>query len=180
QILSSGYGYIQQTLQHNDAVLSSPYFGSYIIILLFGLGILKSIATSFTVGSGGAGGMLGPALFSGAMYGASVGAFFAWCFPDWNISIANFAMVGMAGYLTAAVRTPLAAILMVSEFTGNHNLLLPAMWVCGFSFLLTPGWTLYRSQVRDRDSSPVHKLRHGSLLHDVAVRIKRKPKKTKK
>jgi CIC family chloride channel protein len=86
-------------------------------------------------------------------------------------------MLGMAGYLTAAVRTPLAAILMVSEFTGNHSLLLPAMWVCGLSFMLTPGWTLYKSQVRDRDSSPVHAQRHESLEHDVAIRVKQKKHK---
>lgn len=183
QILSSGYGYIQQTLQGNQAVLDSPYFGQHIVLLLLGLGILKAIATSFSVGSGGSGGMLGPALFSGAMYGASVGALFDWLFPDLQISIANCAMIGMAGYLTAAVRTPLAAILMVSEFTGNHNLLLPAMWVCGFSFLMTPGWTLYKSQRRDRDSSPVHQVRHSSILHASAVRVRavsraKRPKKS--
>ncbi len=170
QILSSGYGVIQETLRGNEEVLAT--FGGAFVLLLFGLGLLKAIATSFTVGSGGAGGMLGPALFCGAMYGASVGAFFHWCWPGLDISIANCAMVGMAGYLTAAVRTPLAAILMVSEFTGNHNLLLPAMWVCGLSFLLTPGWTLYKSQVRDRDSSPTHRDRHGGLSHDVAIRIR--------
>lgn len=170
QILSSGYGYIQQTLQGNQSVWDSIYFGPHLIILLFTLGLLKAVATSFSVGSGGAGGMLGPALFSGAMYGAGIGALFDWLFPELQICIANCAMIGMAGYLTAAVRTPLAAILMVSEFTGNHNLLLPAMWVCGLSFLLTPGWTLYKSQVRDRDSSPVHRERHGSLQHASAIR----------
>lgn len=180
QILSSGYGYIQQTLQTNDFVYTSTAFGGHIIILLFALGIIKSITTSFTVGSGGAGGMLGPALFSGAMYGASIGALADTLFPEQGFCISNFAMIGMAGYLTAAVRTPLAAILMVSEFTGNHNLLIPAMWVCGLSFLLTPGWTLYKSQVRDRDSSPTHRLRHGSLRHDVAVRINAKAKRNRK
>ena len=174
QVLSSGYGYIQETLRENHELIESPYFGSYLVLILFLLGVLKSVATAFTVGSGGSGGMLGPALFSGAMYGASLGILFDSLFPSLDISVANFAMLGMAGYLTAAVRTPLAAMIMVSEFTGNHNLLLPAMWVCGLSFLLTPGWTLYRSQVRDRDSSPVHRHRHVSLSHDIAVRVKHK------
>lgn len=178
QILSSGYGYIQETLRSNGEVLISQHFNSsHVIGLFFLLALLKSVSTSFTVGSGGSGGMLGPSLFSGAMYGAFLGALFSWLFPDLGISIANFAMLGMAGYLTAAVRTPLAAILMVSEFTGNHNLLIPAMWVCGLSFLLTPGWTLYKSQVRDRDSSPAHRNRHESLPHDVAVRVKNPPRR---
>ena len=175
QILSTGYGCIQATLRGNEDVIRT--FGAGLVGLLFLLGVLKSVCTSFSVGSGGAGGMLGPALFSGAMYGACVGALFQDLFPDMHLSIANCAMLGMAGYLTAAVRTPLAAILMVSEFTGNHNLLLPAMWVCGLSFLLTPGWTLYKSQVRDRDSSPAHRQRHVTLAHDVAVRPTLKKKR---
>ncbi len=178
QILSSGYGFIQQTLQENALIYNSPRFGQHIILILFTLGALKSIATSFTVGSGGAGGMLGPALFSGAMYGASIGALADWLFPSADFCIANFAMIGMAGYLTAAVRTPLAAILMVSEFTGNHNLLLPAMWVCGLSFMLCPGWTLYKSQVRDRDSSPAHRMRHTDLATDIAQKQQKRKKRT--
>ncbi len=179
EILSSGYGYIQEALlltptQGDGVVASRLFMGT-----CFLLGILKTISTSFTVGSGGSGGMLGPSLFSGAMYGAGVGLFFNWAFPSLGISAANCAMLGMTGYLTAAVRTPLAAILMVSEFTGNHTLLLPSMWVCGLAFLLTPGWTLYKSQVRDRDSSPAHIRKHESLHHDVAVRIKQKPRRRK-
>lgn len=179
QILSSGYGYIQEALNVNSVVHDSEYFGGHLIFVLFALGVLKSICTAFTVGSGGAGGMLGPALFSGAMYGACVGAFFDWLFPDLGIRISNCAMLGMAAYLTAAVRTPLAAILMVSEFTGNHLLLLPAMWVCGLTFLLSPGWTLYKSQVRDRDSSPVHLQKHCGIQHTSAVRPKRTKKRKK-
>ncbi len=180
QILSAGYGHIQQTLQANADVLASPSFLPHAILTLFLLGALKAVATAFTVGSGGAGGMLGPALFCGAMYGAGCGALFAALFPGLGLSLSNCAMLGMAGYLTAAVRTPLAAILMVSEFTGNHGLLLPSMWVCGLSFLLSPGWTLYRSQVRDRDSSPAHLRRHASLRHDVAVRVKRRVRRKKR
>ena len=171
QILSSGYGCIQEILRPNADV--ARLLGSGAVGMLFLLGVLKAVSTAFTVGSGGSGGMLGPALFCGAMYGACAGALFDRFLPGLGLSVANCAMLGMAAYLTAAVRTPLAAIFMVGEFTGNHSLLLPAMWTCGLAFLLTPGWTLYRSQVRDRDSSPAHRRRHGSLRHDVAVRVKR-------
>ena len=56
----------------------------------------------------------------------------------------------------AAVRCPLTAIVMVAEISGNHELLLPTMWVCGIAFWLNNGWSLYRSQVHDRDASPVY------------------------
>ena len=62
----------------------------------------------------------------------------------------------MAGFLAATIRTPITAVIMVAELSGNHALLLPTMWVCGLAFALTDGWSLYRSQVHSRASSPVH------------------------
>ena len=62
----------------------------------------------------------------------------------------------MAGFLASANRIPIAAVVMVAEISGNHGLLLPAMWVCGISFWLNNGWTLYRSQVHNREASPAH------------------------
>ena len=73
-----------------------------------------------------------------------------------GIHPAAFALVGMAGFVAAAVRCPLTAIVMVAEISGNHELLLPTMWVCGIAFWLNNGWSLYRSQVHDRDASPVY------------------------
>jgi len=117
----------------------------------------KAVATSFTVGSGGSGGVFAPALVCGGSLGAAVGMFFARILPQSvGIHPAAFALVGMAGFLASAVRTPIAAIVMVAELSGNHSLLVPAMWVCGISFWLNNGWTLYRSQVHSRESSPAH------------------------
>ena len=108
-------------------------------------------------GSGGSGGVFAPALVCGASLGGAIGLSFARVLPDsWGIHPAAFALVGMAGFLASAIRTPLTAIVMVAEISGNHQLLVPAMWVCGISFWLNNGWTLYRSQVHSRESSPVH------------------------
>ena len=60
------------------------------------------------------------------------------------------------GFLAAAVRIPMTAIVIVAEISGNHGLLLPAMWVCGIAFWLNDGWSLYRSQPHNRWSSQVH------------------------
>ena len=118
---------------------------------------LKAVATSFTVGSGGSGGLFAPALVCGCALGGSCGILLKSVLPD-SVGIAPqaFALVGMAGFLASALRIPLAAIVMVAEISGNHRLLLPAMWVCGISFWLNNGWSLYRSQVHSRESSPVH------------------------
>ena len=66
---------------------------------------------------------------------------------------ASFALVGMAGFLASCNRIPIAAIVLVSEISGNHQLLLPAMWVCCISFWINNGWTLYRSQLGSRRSA---------------------------
>ena len=117
----------------------------------------KAIATSFTVGSGGSGGVFAPAIVCGGTLGCAVGAFFARVLPDsWGIHPAAFALVGMAGFLASAVRTPLTAIVMVAEISGNHQLIVPAMWVCGIAFWLNNGWSLYRSQPHCRESSQAH------------------------
>ena len=154
-ILGSSYSTIQAGLD-SGANLSGG--GVTLAILGFiGFFFLKAIATSFTVGSGGSGGVFAPALVCGCSLGAAVGLVFAKLLPSsFGIHPAAFALVGMAGFMASSIRIPITAILMVAEISGNHGLLLPAMWVCGISFWLNNGWSLYRSQVHCRESSPVH------------------------
>ena len=150
QILGTSYPVIRQTLTEHLT-------GHDVCLLLLAIFFAKAVATSFTVGSGGSGGVFAPAIVCGGALGGSVGIFFARVLPSsWGVHPAAFALVGMAGFLASAIRTPLTAIVMVAEISGNHQLIVPAMWVCGISFWLNNGWTLYRSQVHNRESSPVH------------------------
>ncbi len=119
---------------------------------------MKAIATSFTVGSGGSAGVFAPAIVCGGTLGAAVGLFFESVLPSsFGIEPAAFALVGMAAFLASAIRIPLTAIIMIAEISGNHSLLMPAMWVCGISFWMNNNWSLYRTQVHSRSSSPVHR-----------------------
>lgn len=146
-ILGTSYPVIQQVLSGGALMLPA------LVILFFA----KVVATSFTVGSGGSGGVFAPALVCGGALGAAVGQVFAAVLPaSFGIQPAAFALVGMAGFLASSIRTPMAAIVMVAEISGNHGLLVPAMWVCGISFWLNNGWSLYRSQPHCRESSPAH------------------------
>ena len=139
--------------------------GSLTATGLLALFALKVVATSFTVGSGGSGGLFAPALVCGGALGAATGIVMKAVFPDaLGIHPPAFALAGMAGFMASALRIPLTSIVMVAEMSGNHQLLLPAMWVCGISFWLNNGWTLYRSQVHSQESSPVHagrRSKHG-------------------
>ena len=147
EILGTSYPVIRQTLSGESLCLWT------LVAVFFG----KAIATSFTVGSGGSGGVFAPAIVCGGALGGAVGIVFARVLPaSWGVHPAAFALVGMAGFLASAIRTPLTAIVMVAEISGNHQLLVPAMWVCGIAFWLNNGWSLYRSQPHSRESSLVH------------------------
>ena len=155
-ILGTSYSIIQASFTAGQSELFAD-FGPLTIAGFVCFFFMKALATSFTVGSGGSGGVFAPALVCGGTLGAAVGLFFARALPaGFDIHPAVFALVGMAGFLASAIRTPLTAIVMVAEISGNHGLLVPAMWVCGIAFWLNNGWTLYRSQVHSRESSPVH------------------------
>ena len=156
-ILSTSYSIIQASFTAGQSELFAEY-GPLTIAGFVAFFFMKVIATSFTVGSGGSGGVFAPALVCGGTLGAATGLFFAEVLPaGFDIHPAAFALVGMAGFLAASVRIPITAIVMVAEISGNHSLLLPAMWVCGIAFWLNNGWTLYRSQVHNRESSPLHR-----------------------
>ena len=152
-VLGASYSVIQASITAGG----SEYFvdnGALTILGFLAFFFVKALATSFTVGSGGSGGLFAPALVCGGSLGAAVGLFFARVLPPWfNIHPAAFALVGMAGFLASSIRIPITAIVMVAEISGNHGLLLPAMWVCGISFWLNNGWSLYRSQVHCRVAS---------------------------
>jgi CIC family chloride channel protein len=155
-ILGSSYAIIQASFSAGQSELFAD-IGPLTIAGFVCFFFMKAVATSFTVGSGGSAGVFAPALVCGGALGAAVGLFFKSVLPGtFDIHPAAFALVGMAGFLASAVRVPITAIVIVAEISGNHSLLLPAMWVCGISFWLNNGWSLYRSQPHSRESSPVH------------------------
>lgn len=155
-VLGTSYSVIRACFTAGSSDVFADH-GSLTIAGFVAFFFMKAIATSFTVGSGGNGGVFAPAIVCGGALGAATGLFFHRVLPaSFGIHPAAFALVGMAGFLASSVRIPLTAIVMVAEISGNHFLLLPAMWVCGISFWLNNGWSLYRSQVHSRESSPVH------------------------
>lgn len=155
-ILGTSYSVIQACFTAGHSELFENY-GPLTITCFVCFFFMKAAATAFTVTSGGSGGVFAPAIVCGGTLGAAVGLFLARILPaEVGINPAAFALVGMAGFIASAIRIPLTAIVMVAEISGNHQLLLPAMWVCGIAFWLNNDWSLYRSQVHCRESSPVH------------------------
>jgi CIC family chloride channel protein len=115
-IFGSGFIFLEEVLQGR-----APFF------LLFLLIFLKPLATSFTLGSGNSGGVFAPSLFTGAMLGGSFGYLAMLLFPDLQIEIGAYALVGMAAVFSAAARAPLTSMLIVFEMSNDYRLILPLM-----------------------------------------------------
>jgi CIC family chloride channel protein len=149
-VLAFGYGSIQSALH-----------GRLPLLILLCLAGGKILATSFSIGSGGSGGVFGPSMVIGGTLGGAIGLLAQHVMPAVVTQPAAFVPVGMAGFFAAAANTPISTLVMVSEMTGNYQLLLPALWVCALSYLVGRRWTLYRSQVPSRADSPAHR---GAIL----------------
>lgn len=106
-----------------------------LIVVTFLIIILKVIATSFTVGSGGNGGIFAPSLFNGALAGFGL-AFFVNTTGISNLNINNFIVVGMAGILSGVVHAPLTSIFLIAEITGGYVLFVPLMIVSALSYFI--------------------------------------------
>jgi CIC family chloride channel protein len=159
-VLSFGYGVLQDAMTVTPADEQSLMFA----LTLFAVAVGKILTTGLTIGSGGSGGVFGPSMVIGGCSGGALGIVLHWVWPALVPHPATFVIVGMAGFFAAAAKTPFSTLVIVSEMTGNYHLLLPTLWVCALSFLLSDEQSLYHSQVESRSRSPAHK---GDYVRDV-------------
>jgi len=119
-----GYGAIQQFLIGDFYTEHALW---YLLLVLSVLVAAKLLATCATICSGGAGGVIAPALFLGATVGGLLGIILRMTHLFGGLQPQVYALVGMAGVLAAVVHAPLAAILILLELTRDNDLVLPAM-----------------------------------------------------
>jgi len=163
QTLATGFGWVQMAL-------SAGYIGPQLLFLPFA----KILAMSFTISSGGSGGVFGPNVYIGAMVGGAVAYLMDLWFPAAHFAPAAFVVVGMGAVFAGTARVPLSTLVMVAEMTGGYGLIVPSMLASALSFMVqrTVGARfryprLYESQVEGRLDSPVH---HRRLV-EGALRI---------
>ena len=109
----------------------------------------RSSATSFTISSGGSGGVFAPSLFIGSMLGGAFGNICQRFFPHIVTEPGAFVLVGMGGFFAGVAKVPIAALIMVAEMTGGYSLIVPMMIVTSLSYLLLGNTSLYEKQVAD-------------------------------
>lgn len=103
-------------------------------LYIAGLCLAKAFATSSTNGAGGVGGTFAPSLYMGCM----TGFFFAYFLNNiglgFDLSVKNFALMGMAGVMSGVMHAPLMAIFLTAELTGGYDLFLPLLIVSTISY----------------------------------------------
>lgn len=114
-----------------------PLPDQFTILFLLGLAFAKLLATAVTTGSGGAGGLFTPSLFFGALVGGAYGFWLHDLWPGLASSYGAYSAVGMAAIAAGTSHAPISAILIVFEFTGNYDLILPLMVASIISSLLS-------------------------------------------
>ncbi len=154
QALGMGYGYVQEAIR-----------GQHTVEFLLIFALVKILATSLTISSGGSGGVFGPSLVIGGALGGAFGRAATAYLPGLAAEPAAFVMVGMGGFFAGVAKVPFASVIMVMEMTGSYGLLVPSLLVAAVAYLcLPPSLRLYENQVPRRVDSPVH---FGSFATEV-------------
>jgi CIC family chloride channel protein len=111
----------------DDTATHTALMGSPEILVLGSLMFAKILATSFTLGSGGTGGLFTPSLFIGAMFGALFGTVAGKIFPGIAAPPGAYALVGMGVIVAGTIHAPLSALLIIFEVTADYKIILPLM-----------------------------------------------------
>jgi len=153
EVLGTGYGWVQQAMGPRLLELSL-----WVVILL---PVMKILATSLSIGSGGSGGIFGPGMVIGGFVGAAMWRVLEPIAPQVPHSPAPFVIVAMMACFGSIGHVPFAVMLMVAEMTGNLALLAPAMIAVGVASFLVGDRHIYRAQLHTRADAPGHRFRFG-------------------
>ncbi len=114
--------------------------------------VLKIVATSLTLGSGGFGGAFLPSLYVGACLGTLVGTLVG-TFGLGAQDVGAYALCGMGAIFAATMHAPLTPIVMMFEVTHDYGVILPLMLSCILASVvarrLSPD-SLFKSELRRR------------------------------
>jgi len=136
--------------------------------------ITKVFATEITIRSGGNGGTIAPALFTGAFTGFFLAQLMSYLGIA-NVSHPNFVVVGMAGILSGILHAPLTGIFLGAEMTGGYKLIIPLMIVTALSYFISRYFhqesiyteALVRSGIKFRSEKEKHYIRQINVRNII-------------
>ena len=129
-------------------VLNQHYGSAQLVIF----GVLKLAATLFTLGAGGVSAMFVPLFLTGGSFGIAFAQSIAH-----SPAVGLYAAVGMAAFISAGYKTPLAAAVFVAEATGAHAFIIPALIGAAVAYAISG----------DASASGDQRLHEGVKLQDL-------------
>ncbi len=153
-----------------------------IIVFIIATMFFKVIAMASTNAAGGVGGTFAPSLFVGALTGATL-ALVCNALFGWDVPVASFTLVGMAGVMAGVMKAPLTSIFLIAELSNGYGLFIPLMITACISFAvdyyLDPD-SIYTKQLRlkgellthDKDQSVFVFLKLEDLMETDFLRIR--------
>ena len=161
--LGNAYGWIQMLLNRDFSYLTP----NMVITGIF----LVMLALSFTLGSGGSGGVFGPSLVIGGLTGASVYFVLSSAMGKDFFDLPSMTIVGMISTFAATAKAPLSTIVLVAEMTGGYELLVPSIISVSIAHALSGERSIFPSQVKRRIDSPAHMDEYKAfILQNVKVK----------
>ena len=164
-LFGEGYEAINDALAGNlEYLFNNSIFYSFreefwvAMVLLVSVILLKIVATSFTFGAGGVGGIFAPTLFMGV----NTGMLFAQIvnlIGIRQVNVNNFALIGMAGLIAGVLHAPLTGIFLIADISGGYKLFVPLMVTATFAYIIVRAFTknsVYHVQLAQRKELLTH------------------------
>ena len=126
--------FLPEILGTGSIIVDKCAAGNYSIAFIALIFLGKFFATAFCFGSGAAGGIFLPTLLLGSLTGGFVGLVAIKSGVD--VNLANICVVGIGAFLAAVARSPMTAVMMVFEMTGNYHSILPVIFTVALSDLI--------------------------------------------
>ncbi len=123
----------EQAIFENSLFYPFKDIGWVLLIYVIAVMFFKVVAMATTNAAGGVGGTFAPSLFVGAFTGAALAIFCNLCF-GWEVSVASFTLVGMAGVMAGVMNAPLTSIFLIAELSNGYGLFIPLMIVACIAF----------------------------------------------
>lgn len=118
-------------------LLAQAMDGSKQIIWVSAMMILHLMFSVFSFSSGLPGGSFIPTLVTGGLFGQIFGLLLVRYGVIGYESVSYIMLIGMSAFLVAVVRTPLTAIVLITEITGHFEVFYPSVVVGGLTYYFT-------------------------------------------
>ncbi|MGB7213354.1 MAG: chloride channel protein [Gemmatimonadales bacterium] len=132
---------------------------------LIAFGLLKLGATIATLATGGVSAMFVPLFLTGGAFGTAFGQL-----AVHSSSLELYAAVGMASFIAAGYKTPLAAVAFVAEATGGHAFIIPALIGSAVAYAVSGDASVSGAQ-RLHEGVRVHDLKHIAVSEIMQRRV---------